>query len=207
MDDSRFARNGESLGVTTVQGLRGGCSSLQPLWFPDEGDRAHHRSTTMPQDTSAPHQDRRRPSRPGRLRAELIIPSPLPLPGRCLVVPKHRTAPSEAPDCTITPPGAGFLNGRGSDGRTDGSECSRPGHSPPLLRTIPRGELLSVPTNHSGTSGGIRERVRRRSPQGRRPTGVNPSSAGPCTPCRRWCSPRACCRRGASCIPRTWCTI
>jgi hypothetical protein len=81
--------------------------------------------------------------------AELIILFPLPLPGRCLVVPKDRTAPSEAPDCTITPPGAGFPNGRGFDSRTDGSECSGPGHSPPLPRTVPREERIIVTANCS----------------------------------------------------------
>jgi hypothetical protein len=36
----------------------------------------NRRSTTMPQETSAPHQDRRCPFRPGLIHAELLIPIP-----------------------------------------------------------------------------------------------------------------------------------
>jgi len=124
----------------------------QPLRLPDEGACGHHRSTPMPQDTPAPHQDRRRTSRPGRLRVELIILIPLPASGRSLVVLKDHTAPSVAPDCTITPPEAGFPDGWGSDGRTEESAYSKERHFHPRSRPDPHGQRISVPTISTASS-------------------------------------------------------
>ena len=55
-----------------------------------------------------------------------------------------------------------------------------------------------------GLAGGVGEGVERRAPMPR--GALSPSSGPPCTPGRRWCSPRACSRRGASCTRRRSCT-